>query len=342
MNVFIFSARKITFPGGDKKGAAPVQVLPPADLGTHSPGAGDLSYLDISGLAQTDRKRLLNRLAKRCAQSPWGIFDPKGEAPDPAEFFFAGAADYIGPKTIKRGIDKKRLAAAGSWREAGSKKSAAPPAKTADAARGLADGPERKTRKLPKGKFEGWQSIRAGTTAPFFFLFVSISGKTNLRSRLGEASFIRIKNRIRDILQQKLQDCQALLWMETESNWLFLIPPRAANGKAAVEASLRMITAAPLISIEDLELSVPVNFTFALHYGKTVFRTPGKTGTLVSDAVNYIFHLGTKRAEPGRLTISSELSGEVIPEGLADLFTGAEVFEEIPIRYSRRFNYSES
>jgi hypothetical protein len=326
MSVFLFSGKPVPALLGDKKTAAMIQVLPAAALGEHSPGAGDISYVDISGLPEAELKKILTRLKKRCSHSAWGIIDPKGEAPDPAEFFFAGAADYIGPKAIKGGLTKKRFAAALAWRE--TQKSAAEEVQ------------KEACRKLPGGKFGGWKSIRSGTRAFFFFLFVSFSGRTNLRSRLGEAAYSTVKNRLRDTLRQNLSDSQALLWMETESAYLFLLPPRASCGKAAVEASLRMILNSPLIGIEKLGLSVPAAFTFALHYGSTVYRAPGKTGTVVSDAVNYIFHLGAKHAEPGRLTISAEVSSEVIPESLEGLFVNAGNFEAIPIRHSRRFTYS--
>jgi hypothetical protein len=329
MNIFLFSGKNIPALSGDKKTAGMVQVLPAAVLDGHTPGAGDISYLDISGLPQAEVKRILTRLKKRCLHSAWGIIDPKGEAPDPAEFFFAGAVDYIGPKTIKGGLNKKRLTAALTWRDA--QKSAAGPA-------GVKKG---ENRKLPGGKFEGWEFIRSGTRASFFFLFVSFSEKINLRSRLGEAAYSTVKNRLRDVLSQNLKDSQALLWMETEFDYLFLLPPRASCGKAAVEASLRMILDSPLIGIERLGLSPPAAFTFALHYGSTIYRAPGKTGTVVSDAVNYIFHLGAKHAEGGRLTISADVSFEAIPESLTGLFVDAGDFEGIPIRHSRRFTYSK-
>jgi hypothetical protein len=330
MNIFLFSGKKPPVLTGDKKTAGMIQILPPAAVSGHSPETGDISYLDISGLSPADIKKILARLKKRCAHSAWGIIDPRGEAPDPAEFFFAGAADYIGPKTIKNGITKKRFTAALSWREAASQKYAA----------GSAPEKERESRKLPEKNFEGWESIRAGTTAEFFFLFVSFSGKTNLRPRLGEAAYSAAKNRLRDTLQQNLQDSRALLWMETEFEYLFLLPPQVSCGKAAVESCLRMILDSPLIGIEKLGLPIPVNFIFALHYGKTIFRAPGKTGTVVSDAVNYIFHLGAKHAEPDRLTISAGANDKAVPKGLNDLFTAAGIFEGIPIRHSRRFVYA--
>jgi hypothetical protein len=88
---------------------------------------------------------------------------------------------------------------------------------------------------------------------------------------------------------------------------------------------------------ENLGLSIPVHFTFALHYGKTVYHKPGTTGTVISDAVNFIFHVGTKRAEPGRLTVSGETPAGVIPEGLEDMFLKAGEFEGRSIVHSRRF-----
>jgi len=100
-----------------------------------------------------------------------------------------------------------------------------------------------------------------------------------------------------------------------------------------------MILHSRLISLEKLGLSFPLDFTIALHYRKTAFRAPGKTGTIVSEPVNYIFHLGAKKAETGRLTVSSEVPEDAIPEGLADLFSPAGVFEGISIRHSRRFVY---
>ena len=152
-----------------------------------------------------------------------------------------------------------------------------------------------------------------------------------------ENVFTNVKNRLRDILQQALGEAEALLWMETEDNSLFLVPPRAANGRAAVEAGLKLIANGRLIGFEKLGLSIPVDFTVALHYGKTAFRAPGKTGSVVSESVNYIFHLGTKKAEKGRMTISDDVSDEAIPEGLLDLFSPSGVFEGIPTRHSKRF-----
>jgi len=364
---YIFSSRKASALGLSDKATWAKIVKAPKDttvkslrvLAGHKNERDDQVYLDISGLAPTELKRALSSLRKKCAGSFWGIIDPKGAAEDPASFFFNGASDYIGQAAVAKGLGRKRFVAAHTWfvavkipslgrhasgsRYAGfqpveKKKGQTLPAGKANLASDKA--------KLPSGKFKGWKSLRTGTTLPFFFLFVSlsggeakVSGRSSLRAQVGEVVFSAVKKRLRELLLHGLDVADALLWMETENHSLFLVPPTAAHGRAAVEASLKMILNSRLIGIEKLGLSFPVDFTFALHYGKTVFRAPGKTGAIISEPVNYIFHLGTKKAETGRLTVSDDVSEEAIPEGLSYLFSPVGTFEEIPICHSRRFIY---
>ena len=291
-------------------------------------GAEDQVYIDISGLSAAEIKKSLAAAKKRC--SLWGVIDPKGIAVDPAAFFFDGACDYAGPGLIKNGLSKKRFSGALAWAQslaaaAGTQK------KESD------EQQARKNVKLPGGKFAGWNSI--GTDAPesFFFLFASVSEKSNLHTKIGESNFIAARNRFRDTVQQNLREADALLWMEADDNCLFLIPPRAANGKAAVEAALKLQMNSRLITCEKIGLSFPVDFTFAMHFGKTIFRSPGKTGSVISESVNYIFHLGARKAETGRLTISADIPEEAIPRGLSDIFLPAGIYEGIPVLHSKRF-----
>ena len=286
----------------------------------------DQVYLDISEFPAPELKKAVSSLKK--SGIFWGIIDPKGAAEDPAAFFFDGGGDYISSALVKKGLNKKRFA------EAFSKASG----KTANEAK---PSEKRETPKLPTGKFAGWKSIRTGTTGNFFFLYVSITGagKSNLRAMIGEAAFNTVKKRLRDVLQRGFSGADALLWMESEDSSLLLLPPAALNTNTAIEAALKMILSGRLIAIEKLGITVPAEFTFALHYGKSIFQAPGKTGAVISEPVNYIFHLGTKKAEGGRLTISGNVPEEVVPGGLKDFFTSAGTFEGIPIRHSRRFVY---
>ena len=304
--------------------------------------ADDQVYIDISSFSQAGLKKILSLLKKSGTSCFWGIIDPKGTAGDPASFFFKGASDYIGPGLVKTGLSKKRFTAASAWAREKINLGGTGGQSTGRAGEALHEtetARNRKNQKLPAGKFPGWKTVQSGSTASFFFLLVSVSGKPNLRSVVGEDMLSAVKNRLREAMKQSLREAEALLWMETEDSSLFLIPPRYANGRAAIEAALKVILNSRIISMEKLKLSIPVGFTFAMHYGKTVFRAPGKTGTVISEPVNYIFHLGIKKAESGRLTVSDDVPDEAIPDGLLDLFTPCGVFEGIPIRHSRRFIY---
>ena len=176
----------------------------------------------------------------------------------------------------------------------------------------------------------------------FYLLFCSLHGKTALDSRLGEKTFAQIHKRFLSHLAKSLDCADGLLWMDTGRDCLFLLPPRAKSAEAAVEACLRMIISSPLDIIETLGLLIPVNLTFALHYGSINYKPPGKTGTVVSDAVNATFHLGSKKAESSRLTISGDIPGGSIPKALQDLFVYSGEYEGRKTWHTRKFSYGKS
>jgi hypothetical protein len=132
-----------------------------------------------------------------------------------------------------------------------------------------------------------------------------------------------------------------LLWMNTGRDCLFLFPPRAKCAEAAIKTCIGMIVSAPLFVLETFGISIPANFIFAMHYGTVTYKPPGKTGTVVSDAVNSIFHLGAKKSEPGRLTISGELPDVSIPANLQDLFVPAGEYEGRKIWHTKKFSYAK-
>jgi hypothetical protein len=301
----------------------PVHKDPPA----REFGAKDQVYLDLSAYSPAELKKAISLQKK--GRYFWGIIDPDGSAEDPALLVFNGACDYIGPELFKKGLNKKRFDQAFSWFSSWS--SGGDDGKS-DPAAGKKQG-----SKFPPVKFDGWKSIRPGARGQFLFLYVALKGKTDIRAIVGEAAFTTVKNRLRDILQSRFAEAEGLLWMETEDASLFLFPPKADKGKLAVEAILKMILNAKLISIEKLDIATPTDFTMALHFGETVFQAPGKTGAVISETVNYIFHLGAKKAEAGRLTVSGAVPDEAIPAALKDFFSPAGVFEGIPIVQSKRF-----
>jgi hypothetical protein len=333
MIIFIFSSAKKITAEFDARSAKLIQLLPLTAMGKHSPSFDDISYVDVTGTDDKEAAKLIGTLKRRCAQSPWGIIDPKGSIQDPAQCFFNGASDYIGAKIIKQSITWKRFSQIQTYFSIRNDVQSEKPEPISGTKKALS---------IPN-KFAGWEKIKSGETCPFFFLYVSFLGKSNLRSRLGENGFNVLKSRLRNLLQQYFSQTDALLWMETESDFLFLIPPKTQNAKAAITACLKILIDIPLIISEKLGLiNVAADFVFSMHYGKTPFKDPGKTGTVISEAVNFIFHLGTKFSKPGRLSISENVPAEIIPEQLKNIFVDAGTFEDSKILHSKKFVYSQA
>lgn len=332
-----------------KKEAALKTIFPknaqflPLPLSDHAPESGDITYVDVSALDAAEIKKTLAQLKKCCGESPWGVIDPKGSVKDPAELFFEGACDYLGSGLLKDAdsIDPKRFKEALTWRK--NFVSAAASAKDDAKSTGENESIFPKTGiKLPSASaFPGWNKMQAGKTMPFYLLYCSMHGKIALDSRFNETVIAQIHKRFLGYMVDNLQKTDGLLWIDSGKDCLFLLPPKAKPVEAAIKACIRMIISAPLFTLETLAITMPLNFVFALHYGSLSYKPPGRTGTIVSDAVNFIFHLGTKKSEPGRLTISGELPDGSIPKSLEDWFVSAGEFEDRKIWHTRKFNYAK-
>ena len=319
-------------------------------LSKHSPGRADLTYIDVSGLAAAEIKKTLTQIKKSCKNSQWGIIDSKGSIKDPSSLFFDGASDYLGAAILKTsdGSDAKRLKEALQWRTAlagsalmnSSVSSDTDGEKKPDA---LTENFLKSGVKLPAASaFPGWKKMQTGKSMPFYLFYCALQGKVPLDSRLEGKVLTQTHKKFLTLLSAKLKDAEGLLWMDTGKDCLFLIPPKAKCAEAVIKASMGMIASSPLFVLETLNITIPANFVFALHYGSISYKPPGKTGTVVSDAVNSVFHLGAKRAEPGRLTISGSLPGASIPKSCFDIFAPCGEYEGRKIWQTKKFKYEKN
>jgi len=341
MNIFIFSdkekQKKETYPKN-------TQFFSLADFFKHSPESDDITYYDMSNIPEAEIKKTLTQIKKICEETHWGILDRKGNIKDPAALFFEGACDYIGQTTIKdeKGIDIKRIKEAAQWQnKLIAKTMIADLAKESDKI--LKENTLIKTgvKFPPSNTFPGWKQLTEEKPIPFYLLYCSLYGKTSIESRFEEKAAAQIHKRFSNLLTQNFSAGDCLLWMDSGKDCLFLIPPKQKNIEAIAEACIRMIISAPLITMETLAITIPVNFIFALHFGYVNYKPPGKTGTVVSDAVNAIFHLGSKKAEPSRLTITSDIPDGSIPKLLEDCFIPTGVYEGRNIWHSKKFIYEK-
>ncbi|MCL2759767.1 MAG: hypothetical protein FWD22_06100 [Treponema sp.] len=336
--VYIFSKKSAALKTKFPKTA----IIVSSPLAKHSPSYSDITYIDICGLTAAELKKTITQAKKSCKDSSWGIIDPKGTVKDPASLFFEGASDYLGPGLLKasKSIDSKRFTGVLQWKRS---LAAAAGSQEASKLNEAAEGFIKSGIKLPAANaFPGWKKIQSGKAMPFYLLYCSLQGKTALETRLQEKALTQVYKRFHSILVSNFKEGDALLWMETGKDCLFLLPPKSQCVSSIINACISLIVSAPQIVLETLGLSIPANFIFALHYGSISYKPPGKTGTVVSDAVNSIFHLGAKKAQYGRLTITAGLPDVTIPKVMQDLFVPCGEYEGRKIWHTKKFNYAKS
>ena len=67
-----------------------------------------------------------------------------------------------------------------------------------------------------------------------------------------------------------------------------------------------------------------------------MYRDVGETGDVVSEDVNFVYHLGAKHTRPGELTMT-RTAFSFVPSGLQGIFIDRGTFEGHEIRGMRRF-----
>ena len=342
MNIYVCTKKE-----ADIKAVFPKDVLFLAALPKHKHENGGIIYYDVSGLNDGEIKKTLLQIKRRFKNVPWGIIDPEGSIKDPVLLIFEGASDYLGPLIFKdpKTVDPKRFKTASRWRKLLPDGSALNgEAKTdVQTANGTMPVLLKTGIKFPDvNLFHGWKNLKPGKSMPFFLMYCSLQGKTSLSTRLGEKAHAHVRHRFIRYLLQNFQEAEGLLWMDTGKDFLFLLPPKAKSAEAAVKTCMRMLVSAPISAIEVMALTIPVDYVFALHYGTINYSPPGTTGTVVSDAVNFIFHLGAKKSEPGRLTISDEIPDNSIPKTLEDSFVSAGEYQGRKIWHTKKISYNKS
>ena len=310
-------------------------------LSKHLPSSSDITYVDISGFSGEEAKKMLVLVKKICNDTPWGIIDPKGNVRDPALLFIEGASDYLGQGYFKddKKIDAKRTTAVSAWRKVLMRVP-----ETQDVLEPISseDGFLKSGVKLPAANtFPGWKKMQSVKALPFYLLYCSLQGKTALDMRLQEKALANVYRKFHSILTNNFKEGDAQLWMDSGKDCLFLLPPKSQCVSSVIGACISLILAAPQIVMESFGLNIPANFIFALHYGMINYKPPGKTGTVVSDAVNSIFHLGSRKAEAGRLTVTGDLPDASIPAVLQDMFSPCGEFEGRKIWHSKKFFYAK-
>ena len=305
-----FEVVKSAFPSG-----APLEIFPMRNIKRALDKTDDsgIVYLDAREMGEAGIRRQASALASR-GFSVWGVLDPLGEIQDVSGLFFLGAKDYLGPGVLKSSLPLGRLKAVRTFAKAASTLAyEAPPERT----------------------FVGWGNISEESEISARFCYASLGDPQGLRERIGEKRLKKLREDYSNFMGSWAAECGGIAWMKDPEGTLLLFPERD-EGTNPILGAFRFILDRALVGYEVFHLEVPLTFRFAFHAGKTVWRRPGATGTIVSADVNFIFHLGSRFSSDGRITLSADMENS-IPAAIRDLFVPAGDFEGRLILASRKF-----
>jgi class 3 adenylate cyclase len=175
-----------------------------------------------------------------------------------------------------------------------------------------------------------WSEVQSAQEYTFWLLFCELDHADSYRRTMSEAQAQALFERFRSAVLREMQRVSGREWMWKEVGGVLLFPfDGHDHGPALV--GLRMVLNRVIINVEDFAIRSPISFRLALHVGNTVYRNKGETGTIVSDAVNYVFHLGERFTRPGCFTIT-ETAAAYMPHTLESYFLregeyeGREIF----------------
>lgn len=273
---------------------------------------GRLLYLDLSSVSETDRKKYLISIFKYGNRKA-GIIDPDNSVTDVAELFHSGIADYIGKTLFKTGITLKRIEAAFNFSGCGLCASETENVK----------GSQAEINYIPSGS--DWELIKPGKEYTFCFMFIELDDFRDMKKTAGLERAKKIADAFHKFLGNYTASFNGRIWIWMEYTALVLIP---YDGDAAdvILSSFKLMLNRHLINAIDLGIDYTYSWHIALHVGNTVYRERGETGTIVSDSINSIFHLGQKYADNRSLYLTEEAVSH-IPAGIKEFFTADGEFE---------------
>ena len=269
-------------------------------------------YIDVSTLSDAGRNQLTS-LFKKYYDICYGILDPGGVIEDVAELFHAGCSDYMGSEILKKRISAKRIKRCADF--------CAPRLNT------TATDSDRVRRSCYLLSGNNWDAVKSGHEYTFCFMFIELDHQREFKKAFGEAYQKKVVNSFRSFVESAVTPDGGRIWIWMEFGGLILFPFDGKRCPAILTAFRLMLARKTTIRAEYPQLSLLPTYRIALHLGNTVYKSRGETGTIVSDSINSIFHLGQRYTEPGNLYLTKEVL-EFAPSGLEKMFLPAGTYED--------------
>ncbi|MCL2293558.1 MAG: hypothetical protein FWC36_01645 [Spirochaetes bacterium] len=301
-----------------------------ADSKKHIKGLSDsaIVYLDIYQKSEKEYSGEIKFLLKQQIIF-LGIIDSKSAAPDPAVLFHAGISDYIGKRQLSEGISQKRIKNILSVQTKVVSKSKDEKSQKVFVALNKKDF----TAKLiPNGE---WKQVKTGQEYVFYLLYAELDSTGEWKKNASQPVLKQLKEVFHNYIRKHIEQINGKVWMWNEFCGLILFPYTKKYHDAVITVA-KLLAHTPIASCEDFPFKMEISYKFALHIGETVYKDRGNTGTIISDAVNFTFHLGQKFTKPGSFYLTEEVYERMHPR-LKELFLSEGVFENKNILRLRKF-----
>jgi hypothetical protein len=254
-------------------------------------------YLDAAG---TDTRTLKRRINKLRDTRPYrfGIIDTANAIEDIADLFHSAAADYVGKALAREGITTARLRRIVEYQPVSLEQTSIA---TEDASPDMNLVPSM-----------GWDQVRDGSEYTFLMLYAGLDGAKELRRKSSEAFLSGLRKTFTALLERSFSEFDAKVWMWLEDEGLLLMPYDGGRIDAIVQA-IRLVINRMIYNMEEFAQFGEQSWRLALHLGNTAYRAAGSTGGIVSESVNFVFHLGGQFAERGALVVTKPVADRTPP-----------------------------
>lgn len=271
-------------------------------------------YLDVSGMGPAELEEWMEAVAK--IGCPWGILDPDGTIDDVAELFHRGACDYLPLKSAKN-LKVGRIRQAFDFFSTGKKRD---------------NGKEQPASKdggcvsAPAEEYSlSWSNVKSGKKYSFCIMYAELLPSREVQGRSGAKYQEEIQSAFHNLISREAGLYNGKVWMWNDWGGLVLFPFDGQKYDTILMAMRLLLNRVP-ISIEAGPFNSVFDFRLALHIGATKYKDRGQTGTIVSDDINFIFHLGKNKLESGYLYLTDSFFPLVTDE-LKGLFKDQGLYE---------------
>ncbi|KKK44265.1 hypothetical protein LCGC14_3167360, partial [marine sediment metagenome] len=166
-----------------------------------------------------------------------------------------------------------------------------------------------------------------------------LDGREEMEKKYGLRNLGIALDSFRSFIDDSVKPFQGRLWIWSRFGGIILFP-FDGSGCPQLKCGFKLMLFKHLYDIEESLFPSFISFRLALHIGNTVFVRKN-TGNIISDSLNFIFHLGQQYAKPGQFYVSESVL-QLGQKELKGFFSDSGIFEGRTIYQMRLPNHGQN